>query len=680
MTSEAVVEEASFRGVVRPVSPDLAFGVRMAASVSLALFAAFWLELDDAFWAAASAAVVCQPNLGASLRKAWFRLIGTLVGAAVIVAISALFTQDRLGFLAALALWGAACALTSTLLRNFASYAAALAGYTAAIVARDALGVTGGGPDDHVFILALWRASEICTGIVCAGVVFALTDFGGARTRLAHMVGTLIDRIGSQFVSTLTTLKDSRLIRREFIRDVIALDPAIDQAIGESSELRYDSPELAQAPNGLFTALAAWRAVDNHLDRAAADSGTKQEAQDILQALPSAVRHAWDTSGSGWPIHHPAALRESCLCAIRRLLSRPALSASRQLLVDQTARALLGLCEALSGLALLVADPKRRPSRSTRQRAHVADWAPPLLNALRAALAIGAAAIVWVLTSWSEGALCMTWAAITVILFGPRGENASAAALSFLAGTGVAAVLAAIANFAVLPQVHSFTALALVLSCYLIPVGALSGRFPQSSLLMAMAANFVPLVAPTNLASYDTIKFYNSALGLCAGCAIGVLSFQILPPWAPAARTQRLLRLTLRDLRAIANRPLPPQPDAWRGLIEARLAELPDSAEPLQRARIVAALSAGTEMIRLGRLVRRLSLSGGLLPALTQVAQGHSMPASVTLSHLEMSLSARAGSSCIERLSAHARGSALALSEVLTQHSTYFDAGLHEAL
>jgi uncharacterized membrane protein YccC len=233
----------------------------------------------------------------------------------------------------------------------------------------------------------------------------------------------------------------------------------------------------------------------------------------------------------------------------------------------------------------------------------------------------------------------------------------------------------------VLPQVHSFAGLAAVLSCYLIPVGALSARFPQSSLLMAMAANFVPLVAPANLASYDTIQFYNSALALCAGCAIGVLSFQLLPPLSPAARTQRLLRSTLRDLRAMAQRlRCQSRPDAWQGLLYARLADLPDSAEPLQRARIVAALSAGTEMIRLGRLINRLSLSSSLSPALTQLAQGHSVPASMTLADLDMTLSAKAGTRCMGRLTLHARGSALALSEVLTQHSTYFDARLHEAL
>jgi hypothetical protein len=38
----------------------------------LALYVAFSLELPNPFWAGASAAIVCQPQLGASLRKGWF--------------------------------------------------------------------------------------------------------------------------------------------------------------------------------------------------------------------------------------------------------------------------------------------------------------------------------------------------------------------------------------------------------------------------------------------------------------------------------------------------------------------------------------------------------------------------------------------------------------------------------
>src|ERR1700728_1237393 len=109
---------------VRLASPQILFGLRLWASVSLALFVAFWLELDNAYWAGTSAAIVCQPQLGASLRKGWFRLFGTLVGAVMSMLLTACFPQDRALFLGALVLWCAICAVAATLLRNFASYAA----------------------------------------------------------------------------------------------------------------------------------------------------------------------------------------------------------------------------------------------------------------------------------------------------------------------------------------------------------------------------------------------------------------------------------------------------------------------------------------------------------------------------------------------------------------------------
>ncbi len=140
----------------RAAGPPLLFGLRLWASVCLALYVAFWLELDNAFWAGTTAAIVCQPHLGASLRKGWYRMIGTLVGAVAIVVLTAWFPQDRALFLVALALWCAACALVATLLHNFASYSAALAGYTAAIIAADELGATGGPNADAVFLLAVY--------------------------------------------------------------------------------------------------------------------------------------------------------------------------------------------------------------------------------------------------------------------------------------------------------------------------------------------------------------------------------------------------------------------------------------------------------------------------------------------------------------------------------------------
>src|SRR5712671_762459 len=247
----AAISNARLTDAARAIGPPLLFGVRLWASVCLALYIAFWLELDNAYWAGTSA-IMCQPHLGASLRKGWFRMIGTIIGAVAIVVLTACFPQDRGPFLVGLALWGAGCALVATLLRNFAAYAAALAGYTAAIIASDQLGATGG-PNGDAFMLAVFRASEICIGIVCAGIVLAATDFGRAPRQLAARFAALSAEIASRFGSTLalaaspsSDIQWSRggLIGQggvggELNRQVIALDPVIDEAIGESSRLRY---------------------------------------------------------------------------------------------------------------------------------------------------------------------------------------------------------------------------------------------------------------------------------------------------------------------------------------------------------------------------------------------------------------------------------------------------------
>src|ERR1700721_3837023 len=115
----------AYRSVVaalRSTTPALLFGLRLWAAVCIALYIAFWLQLDNPSWAGTSAAIVCQPHLGASLRKGWFRMIGTVIGAVAVVVLTACFPQDRAPFLVGLALWGAGCALVATLLRNFAAY------------------------------------------------------------------------------------------------------------------------------------------------------------------------------------------------------------------------------------------------------------------------------------------------------------------------------------------------------------------------------------------------------------------------------------------------------------------------------------------------------------------------------------------------------------------------------
>src|SRR6516164_4126234 len=302
------------------------FGLRLWASVCLALFVAFWLELDDPFWAGISAAIVCQPQLGASLRKGWFRMIGTVVGAIMIVVLTACFPQDRIAYLGFLALWCSICAIGATILPNFASYAAALSGYTALIVGVGTLGATGGTSPD-VFLLAITRATEICIGIVSAGIVLAGTDLGGAQRRLAGSVADLAAEITVRFRRALVFAgpqrPDTLAERREFVRRVVALDPMIDQAVGESSHIRYHSRTLQTAIHGLFQALDGWRGVATHLSRLPGDL-QRQQTDIVLRNLPSELRSAPDSGSATRWMADPSALRRIYEEGVRTLITLPA--------------------------------------------------------------------------------------------------------------------------------------------------------------------------------------------------------------------------------------------------------------------------------------------------------------------------------------------------------------------
>jgi uncharacterized membrane protein YccC len=657
---------------LRAAGPPLLFGLRLWASVCLALYIAFWLELDNAFWAGTSAAIVCQPHLGASLRKGWFRMIGTVVGAVAIVALTACFPQDRAPFLVGLALWGAGCALVATLLRNFAAYSAALAGYTVAIIASDQLGATGG-PNGQAFMLAVFRASEICIGIVSAGIVLAGTDLGGARRRLATLIAALSAEITGRFTATLLLagpdLPDTQPVRRELVRRVTALDPVIDEALGESSQLRYHSPVLQLAVDGLFAASAGWRTVASHLLRLSHNQA-RQEAHAVLQTVPQELRLAPVQGEPARWTDDPVALRRSCEAAVRRLVAVPARTPSLRLLADQTASVLAGISHALNGLALLLADPARPVPRRSGVRLRVPDWLPALVNAARAFVVIGAVELFWIVTEWPNGALAITFAAIGVILLAPRADQAYAAAMSFMVGTGLSAAFAAIIAFAVLPNSETYAAFSLALGLVLVPAGAGMAQPWRTMVFIPMVANFVPLLAPANQMSYDTVQFYNSASAIVAGVAAAALSFRLLPPLSPAYRTRRLLALTLRDLRRLATGSIARTPEDWEGRMYGRLSALPDEALPLQRSQLLAALSVGTEIIQLRHIARRLDQGSELDTALEAVARGDSALATARLTRLDDALAARPDAAALR-----ARGAILAMSEALTQHVSYFDAG-----
>ena len=99
-------------------------------------------------------------------------MIGTSVGAVFIVVLTGLFPQNRFFFLDRPGTLGGSLRAMATLLRNFAAYAAALAGFTAALSPAIS-SVRPAAPNGQAFVLAVFRVKRDGIGIVSAGIVLA---------------------------------------------------------------------------------------------------------------------------------------------------------------------------------------------------------------------------------------------------------------------------------------------------------------------------------------------------------------------------------------------------------------------------------------------------------------------------------------------------------------------------
>ena len=305
-----------------------------------------------------------------------------------------------------------------------------------------------------------------------------------------------------------------------------------------------------------------------------------------------------------------------------------------------------GLRSALDGLALLV-DAGRPLPGHRRFRLSVPDWVPGLVNGGRAFVTIGAIELFWVVTAWPNGASAIVFSAVALLLLSPKGDQAYAGAMAFAVGVAGGVPAAAIVKFAVLPGLETFPAFCVALGLCLVPVGFVMAQSRQPMVLAvvtAMGFNFMPLLAPTNQMSYDTahstiLHWRSSSAALSRRCHFGCCRRS-----RQALRARRLLALTLRDLRRLAVGPLPPRPEAWQGRLYGRLEALPDQAEPLQRAQLLAALSVGDDIMQLRTISGLLDLGPELDAALAALAQGDAAVATTWLARLDRRLASRSRS------------------------------------
>lgn len=665
-----------FERAMASLRNPLLFGLQMWMSAVLALYVAFQLQLSSPYWAATTAIIVCQPQVGASLRKSRFRLIGTPTGAVVAVVLAALFPQDRILFFGALALWIAICAFATTILRNFMAYGAALSGYTSAIVLSGVFDLSGGLQSDQLFMHALLRTTEIFIGIASAGLVLVLMDSGGAPKTLAAAIREVSYNTLRGFMATLTASTADRMdaqpLRRALSRQVIALDPLIDQTIGESSELRVHSPVLMRMEDGLISALIGWRTVDLHLRQPRRET-ENPDTRKVLDCLAPELL-SLETDGRALFLNSRR-LEEVCEQSIRRLKAVTVDTPSGRLLADSTADVIAGFMRAIESLILL--DHGRPPkTQSPARRFHVPEPLSAFLNAARAFVLVAMVCVFWTGTGWPGGVGALTFAIVAVTLLGPRAEAAYPASLALAFGNALAIPIAAILAFAVLPMIpQNFVALALALGLVLVPLGAKMGATAnplQFGIYNSVAIMSLTQVDLANPQVFSAVSFFNSATALVAGCVAAAISFRLIPPFSIAFRARRLVASSQRDLSMLA---AGGHVGDWTGRMQARILAMPDQAGAAERALVLAILAAGTEITRLQATASALGERPRLSPVLDAFARGDAARARAALTGFEAGLSVDQTDDSRRRLILRARASTMALIDAIDRHDQLLSSG-----
>ncbi|TCK28014.1 putative membrane protein YccC [Ancylobacter aquaticus] len=589
--------------------PRIVFGLRLATSVCLALYITYYLELQNSFWAATTAAIVCQPNLGASLQKGRYRAIGTVIGGLVMVALLAMFPQHRNSLLLCLALWCGLCGFAAVLLRNLASYAAALSGITAVIIFADTLADPSG-----AFFLAVIRVSEICIGIASAGFVMVLTDFGAARRQLAHTLRQTAEQLASGFVATLSQGGDTPDLvsaRRSVTRGLGSLHLQIDAAIGESSYLRSRTGNFRVMIEALVGALVGWRNAGTHL--ALHGDGRPLIRERLVPLLESIDLAQLNRA--------PRQLAHTAGEVAAQLRALPVTDDGNRIAIEAARDVVAGLSGLIDAIVLLCERNSPRVAAPT-QPLVTADLLPALLNGARVFVAVLAMSAFWVVSAWPNGAFAIVFAAAGTLIFGSFGDQARVLAKDYAIGAASMVVLGAVLYFGVLPALSTFPALVAVLGLLFITLGILQAGTWHSVTFLGMSVASLPLLGVGNPASYDAVAYFNLALSIVTGTVVGMLFFVVMPTIPPQLRARRLLALSLRDFRRLARGAGRTDHAHWTALLTRRAEALPPQATPEDAGSLMALLSLGQAVIHLRTLMCREPVAGDLQRALDALAAG----------------------------------------------------------
>jgi uncharacterized membrane protein YccC len=500
-----------------------AFALRAWAAMMLSLYVAFWLQLENAAFAAVTVSILSLQTRGQAYQKAVYRLLLTIVGVVASIIIAGLFSQARDLFVIGYASWLGLCVYAGGLLDGNRAAGVVVAGFTLAFVAV----IQIDSPQD-IFLNGVERGAVIAVGIAALTLVNDLFLSPNLHTILSGKFEAVHQRVRAFALAILRGESADPIRSAGLLREITALHPDISALVIESS---------AGSARGAAARIAAVALV------------AEVSAANAMASLPAAtlpsLRSALARALANAPGEDSHALRLRLQHQIQAL--------------DADTNDALFACHALD---LLVEDQRaqqaiddleadRRPPCQVRTPIYRSRRAAAR-NGLRAFLAVVISATLFALSGWplaSYGlALVGTFVALSAVAPSPRMFMISA-----VIAIPIAALLAGVTEFVILDGVDQFPLLAIGMAPTVL-VAALAFTLPNariSSIGFLVLVYFPILLFPSNPQDYNPETYlYHSVLAIAAVILVFAVLWTILPTSDDLRRRWYLTsaRAELRDL------------------------------------------------------------------------------------------------------------------------------------
>ncbi len=541
------------------------FSFRCFAAAVLAMYIAFSADLPRPYWAMASVYIASQPLSGATRSKALYRLIGTLLGAASTIVLVPNLVNAPVLLSLAMAAWVGCCLYFSMLDRTPRSYVFLLAGYTAAIIGLPSVADPG-----QIFDTAIARVQEIGLGIVCATVVHSLFFPNPVGPVVAARIGESLRLVERWAAAALAGQTDATEVL-ENRRRIAAVASELDML---DNYLSWDPTQRVGA--GGAVPLFRWRllllmpVVSSIRDRVHA----LRQAAPLPPGLQQLLQAARD-----WLRADDAEL-EAGGAALRRQID--AVETKLDAGADWTHILTASLLLRLRDLTQLWQDGRQierqvresgrfqarmtYPSDAEASTHRLVDHGMAIWSGLAVSVAMLVCCALWIYGSWDDGAVAAEMVAVSCCLFATL-DNPAPMIVVFLKCTVVALLMDVVLLFAVLPLVHDFPMLMLVLAPPFLICGAFIAVPALAFPAMAITLNGATLLSLQSAYDADFPTFVNAGIASVIGMAIAAVVTAIVRSVGAEWSTRRLLRQAWAALAVAALR----RGQQDRGVFAARM-------------------------------------------------------------------------------------------------------------